>query len=437
MKWYRKPARIVVLLLIFFAVSLCSITAGSGCAPYDAAASSVGHAQEVSIPVTSGGMDEEIPATESSETTQQSAGAKKPAVSIDPVTTETAAAAAAAIKEMKSDAGKVLRVHFIDVGQADCEFVELPDGRTLLIDAGNEGDGPAVVQYIQNLGYSTIDYLICSHPHEDHIGGMAAVINNFVIGSIFMPKVSTTTQTFEDLLSTIQSKGYTITTAQAGVQVAPGISILSPAVNGNYGDELNDWSAVVSVCYGSSTFLFLGDAGTAPESTLSIDADVVKISHHGSRTAYSKSFFEEISPAIAVISVGKDNSYGLPDEEVLQGLTDVGAVIYRTDENSTIIAESDGIGVTIKAGGAVPAPENGTAAGTAPLAAASTEAASTEAASMTAASDADSVTVYKTDTGSKYHQADCSYLKDSKTPVSLADAKAEGLTPCSRCDPPE
>jgi len=380
--------------IVIFAVSVCGIAAGSGCSPYQAAAGSEVYTQELSAPAASDAADGVIPAAEAVETSQQSTGVKKPAVSISPVTAETAASAAS--KEMKSDAGKVLRVHFIDVGQADCELVELPDGKTLLIDAGNEGDGPAVVQYIQNLGYSTIDYLVCSHPHEDHIGGMAAVINNFTIGEIFMPKAAAATQTFEDLLSTIQSKGYTITTAQAGVRIAPGIRILSPAAGSDYGSELNDWSAVISVCYGSRTFVFLGDAGTSPESTLSIDADVVKVSHHGSRTAYSKSFYEELSPEIAVISVGQSNTYGLPDEEVLQGLKDIGAVIYRTDENKTIIVESDGTGISVKAGtipSAAVIPAASSAAGTAAAAATATAAAEVEG----------SVTVYITKTGSKYH----------------------------------
>jgi len=439
MKWYWKPGLSVMLLLTIFVISVGMLAASSGCAPYAFAAEASVYAQASSVPAAAdgtdgtNGTDGTIPAIAAPQTSQQPAEGKKPAATI---VAETAGTTAAAVKEMKSDAGKVLRVHFIDVGQADSAFIELPDGKTMLIDAGNAGDGPAVVQYIQNLGYSTIDYVVCSHPHEDHIGGMADVINNFTIGEIFMPKVAATTQTFEDLLSTIQRKGYTITTAQAGVEIAPGISILSPAAGSDYGSELNDWSAVISVCYGSRTFLFLGDAGTSPESTLSIDADVVKVSHHGSRTAYSKSFYEELSPEIAVISVGQSNTYGLPDEEVLQGLKSTGAVIYRTDENKTIVVESDGTGITVKAG-VIPSasviPAASSAAGTDAAAAAEISAATAAAAEPASGG----VTVYKTKTGSKYHQAGCSYLKDSSIPISLEDAKAEGLTPCSRCDPPE
>lgn len=240
----------------------------------------------------------------------------------------------------------VLRVHFLDVGQADSAFIELSDGKTMLIDAGNAADGSAVVNYISSLGYSTIDYLVATHPHEDHIGGMVDVINNFDIDEIYMPKVATTTQVFEKLLTAIQDKGYSINTAKAGVQIAPGINILSPSASSDYGDELNDWSAVISIAYGSTTFLFLGDAGIKPESTFSIDADVVKVSHHGSQTAHSEALYKEWSPDIAIISVGEDNSYGLPDEEVIEGLTSAGAKIYRTDEHKTIIVESNGTKIT-------------------------------------------------------------------------------------------
>jgi len=428
MKWYQKSTLIFVLLIAFI-----SIGGMTSCNASTSSTSSITRTTFKAAVTTS--VAETTPQTTTHRETPTPVETK-------PLTTETAASTEDAIETvMQTSGGGVLRVHYLDAGQADSEFIELPDGKTMLIDAGNKGDGSSVVSYIKNLGYSTIDYLVATHPHEDHIGGMATVINSFNIGQIYMPKVASTTQAFEGLLTTIQDKGYSINTAQAGVQIAPGINILSPSVGSDYGDELNDWSAVISIVYGNKTFLFLGDAGTAPESTFSIDADVVKVAHHGSRTAFSNALYKEWSPDIAIISVGKDNSYGLPDEEVIQGLTDVGAIIYRTDTNGTIVVESDGSMVTTKSiEKATPIVPVSTAAATTPKETiAATTAAVPEAAETTTVPvlDTDTGEVYKTETGSKYHNDGCSYLSKSRIPISLADAKAEGLTPCSRCNPPQ
>ena len=433
MKWYQKSTGILVLLIVFF-LALCGMTS---CNTSPSSTSSTT------------GTTTKAEATKSSaisvmETTLQTTTHKETPTPAEtkPATTGTIVSTEVAIETvMQTSGGRVLLVHYIDVGQADSAFIELPDGKTMLIDAGNKGNGSSVVSYIKNLGYSAIDYLVATHPHEDHIGGMATVINSFNIGQIYMPKVASTTQAFEGLLTTIQDKGYSINTAQAGVQIAPGINILSPSVGSDYGDELNDWSAVISIVYGSNTFLFMGDAGTDPESSFTIDADVVKISHHGSRTAYSSSLYSKLSPAIAIIDVGSDNSYGLTDEEVIQGLTDVGAIIYRTDTNGTIVVESNGSTVTTKSiGKTTPIVPLSTVATTTPKeTTVATTIAVTEPAATTAAPVLDTGTgeVYKTETGSKYHSDGCSYLSKSRIPISLADAKAEGLTPCSRCNPPQ
>jgi len=426
MKWYQKPVAILILLLVLFpalGMSSCNTSAVL--------------TSSVTTPKTTTKQTEST--TESTLPIATEIGTTAPIETTSPETSATI---------MQTVSGGVLRVHYLDVGQADSEFIELPDGKTMLIDAGNKGDGASVVSYIKNLGYSTIDYLVATHPHEDHIGGMAEVINSFAIGEIYMPKVASTTQAFENLLTTIQDKGYSINTAQAGVQIAPGINILSPGVGSDYGDELNDWSAVISIVYGSKTFLFLGDAGTAPESTFSIDADVVKVAHHGSRTAFSNALYKEWSPDIAIISVGKDNSYGLPDEEVLQGLADVGTKVYRTDENGTIVLESDGSTVTLKSIGVTISPvlptittKPTTAAPAATTKAADTAvatvAATTSATTATPAQGDNSVIVYKTNTGSCYHNDGCSSLSKSKIPITLAEAKAESLKPCSKCNPPQ
>lgn len=453
MKWYKKPAWIFVILLLFFPVGLYLIwrytkwnnifkAIATGIVllvaiPFwaNAFSSSSAPVDYTKVTFTTADVTAQQQSTTVKEllaTTKADQAASTAVAASTTLTTSTVTEPS--INPPISDG--ILRVHYLDVGQADSEFIELPGGKTMLIDAGNSGDGSRIVSYIKNLGYSTIDYLVATHPHADHIGGMADVINSFAIGEIYMPKVAATTQTFEDLLTAIQSKSYTINTAQAGVDIASGITILSPSASSNYGDELNDWSAVISIAYGNNTFLFLGDAGTAPESTFTIDADVVKISHHGSRTAYSSSFYKELSPSIAIISVGADNSYGLPDEEVISGFEAVGATIYRTDVNGTIVLESDGSTVTAKTfettAPVVPATTTKpTTATTKPTSQPTTAATTTQAPVL----DTGTEEVYITNTGSKYHRDGCRYLDESKIAISKADAIAQGYTACKVCDP--
>ena len=240
------------------------------------------------------------------------------------------------------------KVHFIDVGQGDSELVELPNGQTLLIDAGTPQSGNQVANEIKSLGYSRIDYLVATHPHADHIGGMAEIINSFDIGEIYMPKVSTTTATYENLLDAIAAKGLSIHTAKAGVTIAAdntfSVQIISPMLD-DYAD-INDWSAIIRYNTASKNVLFTGDAGK----DVIRDAnpgkiDVLKVSHHGSRTGTDEALATELSPAYAVISCGLNNSYGHPHEEVLDALK--GTQLYRTDLQGTIDMTIDANGISI------------------------------------------------------------------------------------------
>ena len=240
------------------------------------------------------------------------------------------------------------KVHFIDVGQGDSELVELPNGQTLLIDAGTPQSGNQVANEIKSLGYSRIDYLVATHPHADHIGGMAEIINSFDIGEIYMPKVSTTTATYENLLDAIATKGLNTHTAKAGVTIAAdntfSVQIISPMLD-DYAD-INDWSAIIRYNTASKNVLFTGDAGK----DVIRDAnpgkiDVLKVSHHGSRTGTDEALATELSPAYAVISCGLNNSYGHPHEEVLDALK--GTQLYRTDLQGTIDMTIDANGISI------------------------------------------------------------------------------------------
>lgn len=240
------------------------------------------------------------------------------------------------------------KVHFIDVGQGDSELVELPNGQTMLIDAGTPQSGNQVANEIKSLGYSRIDYLVATHPHADHIGGMAEVINSFDIGEIYMPKVSTTTATYENLLYAIAAKGLSIHTAKAGVTIAAdntfSVQIISPMLD-DYAD-INDWSAIIRYNTASKNVLFTGDAGK----DVIRDAnpgkiDVLKVSHHGSRTGTDEALATELSPAYAVISCGLNNSYGHPHEEALDALK--GTHLYRTDLQGTIDMTIDANGISV------------------------------------------------------------------------------------------
>lgn len=243
-----------------------------------------------------------------------------------------------------------LIVHFLDVGQADSILLQLPNDETMLIDAGNNGDGDFVVNYIHNLGILKIDYLIGTHPHEDHIGGLDDVIKSFEIGQIYMPRVTHTTKSFEDVLLAIKAKDKKINSAKARIAILaePDLKayFLSPSRD-DY-EDLNHWSAVIKIEYGNTSFLFTGDAEEINElemlasSTLNPNVDVLKVGHHGSHSSTSKAFLDAVSPHYAVISVGKDNNYGHPSPLVLDKLYQRDITVLRTDELGTIKCFSDG-----------------------------------------------------------------------------------------------
>ncbi len=248
--------------------------------------------------------------------------------------------------------GKEMTVHFIDVGQADSICVQLPNGKTMLIDAGNNDDSDFVCGYLEDIGVSRVDYLIGTHPHEDHIGGLDAVIDNFDIGDIYMPKKQHTTATFRDVLTAVKNKGLKVKTAQEGVTVfdEDGVSAVMTAPCGSGYESLNNWSAVIKLTYNDVSFLFTGDAEELSESEMTADvsADVLKVGHHGSSTSTSKDFLRRVSPKYAVISAGKDNSYGHPHKETLKKLAAAGVTVYRTDQDGTVIMTTDGENIDIK-----------------------------------------------------------------------------------------
>ena len=245
-----------------------------------------------------------------------------------------------------------MKVHYIDVGQGDSTFIELPNNKTMLIDAGESSKGQVVANYIKSLGYSKIDYLVGTHPHTDHIGGLAYIINNFTIGNIYIPKAVSTSKTYENLLNTISQKGLKVITAKAGVNILNDsslkIDIIAP--NSDYYSDLNNYSAVIKLTYGNRKFLFMGDAEIKSENEIMTDvsADVIKIGHHGSDTSSGQSFVNKVKAKYVVIMVGNNNQYSHPYQTTIDRWKNIGATIYRTDLNGTIVITTDGTNIEIK-----------------------------------------------------------------------------------------
>lgn len=247
---------------------------------------------------------------------------------------------------VSSEGNSDVSVHFLDIGQGDSIFVELPNGECMLIDAGVANKGEFIESYISESGYNKIDYLVATHPHADHIGSMAYVVSNMDIGQVYMPNVSTTTKTYEKLLEAIQQKGLKIKSAKAGMNIVEEsdlrVDILAPVKIDE--DELNNCSIIIKITYGYDSYLFIGDAEKEELDTVSSDmsADVLKVGHHGSRTSTTEKFLEQVNPKYAVISCGADNDYGHPHKETIDLLEMLDVEYYRTDIEGTITITSDG-----------------------------------------------------------------------------------------------
>ncbi len=248
----------------------------------------------------------------------------------------------------------LLSLYFIDVGQADSAFFAFPSGETLLIDAGNKEDGQKVVDFIKDLGFDKIDYVIATHPHEDHIGGMSEVLEVFKVGKFYMPDATNTTIYYEDMLDVLIEKEIDFEIAKAGLLIKDGeetIEILSPRQK-KY-EDLNHYSIVSKITYKDTSFLITGDAEAINEREMiktfggKLKSDILKVGHHGSSTSSTEDFIKLVAPKTAVISVGKDNDYGHPHRETKETLKKAGIEVLRTDEVGSILIESDGKNLNI------------------------------------------------------------------------------------------
>lgn len=244
-----------------------------------------------------------------------------------------------------------LRVHFLDVGQGDCIYISC-GGESMLIDCGEKGEQKDVIRYLNREEVTALDYVIATHPHSDHMGGMSEIIDKFGVEEIIIPPLTKEaiplTQFFTDFVDVVEKKEIPLTQAKIGMKGKIGDAewrIISPTKcdEGN----LNNCSVGIILKHGKNSFCLTGDAEEESEKTMAYsgiteDVDVFKAAHHGGATSNTELFLTMIRPEIVVISCGRDNSYGHPNPTVLKRLETYTDEIYRTDEDGNIVIESDG-----------------------------------------------------------------------------------------------
>lgn len=249
--------------------------------------------------------------------------------------------------------GSTLKVHFIDVGQADAILVQEGD-QAMLVDAGNNDDGELMVRYLNQQGIKKLQVVLGTHPHEDHIGGLDDIIKHFPVERVYLPKVNHATETYQDVLRAMKVKELKATAASGGQSFTLGdaqVEILAP--NSSSYEELNDYSIVSKISFGETAFLLTGDAGILSEQEMltkgyDLRANVLKVGHHGSYTATGEKFLKAVNPQIAVISVAAQNNYGHPHRETLQRLKNSKVEVYQTAQQGTLVLTSDGKKVTVE-----------------------------------------------------------------------------------------
>ena len=312
------------------------------------------------------------------------------------------------------------QMHFIDVGQALSVLVEC-DGQFMLYDGGNVDDGSLVVSYLQNQGVEQLEYVFCSHAHEDHVGGLAAALAYFPAYHVYSPVTEASTKCFKDFVKYTQQQNLQVEVPAVGTQWALGsatVTLLGPVTQYS---ETNNTSRVLRIDYGSTSFLLTGDMENTAETDLvnsgaNLKADVLQVGHHGSSTSTSYLFLNAVLPEMGVISCGTGNKYGHPHEETLSILRDAKVDVYRTDLQGTITIGSDGQNYTV-----------------------ATEHFATDA-ELNPTDPAASSTAQQAYIGNvnskKFHLPSCANLPAEKNQIlfsSYDEAVAAGYSPCSSC----
>lgn len=248
--------------------------------------------------------------------------------------------------------GSFLQIHYIDVGQADAALV-LCDGEAMLIDGGNKADSSLLYTYLKDRSIEHLNYVVGTHAHEDHIGGLAGALHYAAADTVLCPVTDYDSEAFRDFRKTVEGQELSITVPKAGDTFSLGAAAVTILHCDSTNENLNNTGIVLRVDYGETSFLFTGDAERETEevildSGLDVRSTVLKVGHHGSDTSTSYRFLYEVQPKYAVISVGADNSYGHPHESVTSRLRDADVTVYRTDEMGDIICTSDGKSVTFE-----------------------------------------------------------------------------------------
>jgi len=324
-----------------------------------------------------------------------------------------------------------LVVHYLDVGQGDSIFIELPNGECMLIDASVSKYKSFIADSIKRYGYEQIDYVVATHSHADHIGGMTYILDTFEIGCIYLPDASAATQTYITMAETIIENDIKAVIAQAGEVVIDEQELKAVFLAPFEIDEndQNKNSAVLYLSYGETSFLFMGDADIEIEQQIGkVDCDVLKVGHHGSRTASDSDFLEYASPMYAIISCGEGNSYGHPHQEAVDRLNACGAQILRTDLLGTITIHSDGKDLTVAYGKEDIELDN------------VEESIEDE---EIISSDTQSPKWILNTSSKKVHRTDCKHVMDiseknkKESFASLQELFEEGYTACGTCKPQE
>lgn len=250
----------------------------------------------------------------------------------------------------KSYINNDLIIHYIDVGQGDCILIQV-NNKNLLIDSGPSSNRDDLLNYLQKLNIDKFDYIIATHPHEDHIGNMDTIIKRFNVSNFYASKIINTSISFENMISALVDKSLKVKVLKSGTNTInlglnTKVEVFSPEEN-IASDNFNDYSSVIKISFLNTSFLFTGDAENFTEDYLisnncNLKSDVLKVGHHGSSTSSSLKFLKAVNPSVAIISVGNNNTYGHPSLQTLTSLKNMNIDTYRTDLNGTIILSSNG-----------------------------------------------------------------------------------------------
>ncbi|SEF84578.1 Metallo-beta-lactamase superfamily protein [Caloramator fervidus] len=235
----------------------------------------------------------------------------------------------------------------VDVGQGDCLLIKTPNDSYVMVDGGSQNEEDKLKYFLSQYDIKNIDYVVATHPHEDHIGNLDYIIKNYNVKKIFMPKVTTNTKSFENLMEAIRKKKLKISVAKAGISFElDGVLFQFLAPNSLRYDDLNNYSAVLKVVYKDNSILLMGDAEKISENEIikkfDVKADILKVGHHGSVSSTGENFLKRVSPKYAVVCCGKNNDYGHPHRETLELLSKYNVKVVRTDIDGTVVFLLDG-----------------------------------------------------------------------------------------------